>query len=615
MDQLIERLFGTDGFSPHGFCLLWDPAIIWLNAASDMVIGFAYYSIPVALVYFVYKRQDLVFGWMFALFAAFIVACGTTHFFEVFTIWNPYYGIQGLIKAVTAVASIITAFFLWPLVPKALALPSPTQLRVANEELARQIRERNGALARAQESDDRYRLLVERVVDYAIFMLDAKGLVTTWNAGAERIKGYKAKEIIGQHFSVFYTPEDRDAGKPIMALEIAARDGMYEAESLRVRKDGNRFWANVVIDALRDEQGRLVGFAKITRDVTERHLAQEELERTRTALAQSQKMDAIGQLAGGVAHDLNNFLTTVLGNLDLFQHRVGTIEKPHRHLLEAAVRGAESGASLISKLLGFSRRQILSPVTADLNKVVSGAAPLLRSALGETVQLELIQSAGLWRILVDTTLLETTLLNLVLNARDAMPAGGKLTIEMANAFLDEEYARAHDVRAGQYVMVAVSDTGHGMDQATLLQAFEPFYTTKEVGRGSGLGLSQVYGFVKQSDGHIKLYSEPQRGTTVKIYLPRLVVDVEADHAVHQLRSSTPTGHELVLVVEDDPAVRALTKEALIHLGYGVLEAATPADALKVAQERDDIRLLFTDVILPRSTAGCLPSRCGACGRN
>jgi PAS domain S-box-containing protein len=350
---------------------------------------------------------------------------------------------------------------------------------------------------------ERYRLLVERVTDYAIYMLEVDGTVATWNAGAERIKGYRAEEILGRNFELFYTPEDRAAERPRIALETAARDGKFEAEQLRVRKDGSRFWAHMVLDPLRDEAGQLIGFAKITRDVTERVQAREELERTRAALDQSQKMEAIGQLAGGIAHDLNNVLTTVIGNLDLLQRAAVPVDSDHgRALLAGAIRGAEGGAALVSKLLAFSRRQMLAPSVTDLNKLVASAAPLLQSAIGETVKLEVVQAGGLWRTVVDAALMESALLNLALNARDAMPEGGLLTIETGNAFLDDDYARENAVAAGQYVLVAVSDTGEGMDADTMARAFEPFYTTKKVGRGSGLGLSQVYGFVKQSVGHM-----------------------------------------------------------------------------------------------------------------
>jgi PAS domain S-box-containing protein len=314
-------------------------------------------------------------------------------------------------------------------------------LRAANEQLAQQVRERDEALERTRRSEDRYRLLVEKVTDYAIFMLDPNGLVTTWNAGAERIKGFKSDEIVGRHFSIFFTPEDRGSGKPDQALEIASKEGTYEAEQIRVRKDGSQFWANVVIDALRDQDGRLFGFAKITRDVTLRRQAQEELDRTRAALAQSQKMDAIGQLAGGVAHDLNNFLTTVIGNLDFLRSRAA-VEDAHLPRLAAAMRGAEGAASLVTKILAFSRKQTLAPKLTDLNKLISNASDLMRSALGESINLEVVLSGGHWRTMIDADLMETALINLIINARDAMPIGGLLTIETANAYLDDEYAKA-----------------------------------------------------------------------------------------------------------------------------------------------------------------------------
>jgi PAS domain S-box-containing protein len=453
-------------------------------------------------------------------------------------------------------------------------------------------------LTELRQSLERYRLLVERVTDYAIFMLSAEGVVTTWNVGAERILGYRPEEIIGRHFSVFHTEEDRAKDSPAAALQAAHRDGKHECEHLHVRKDGSRLWAHVVMDPLRDEDGRLLGFAKIIRDVTERHLAQAELDRTRAALAQSQKMDAVGQLAGGVAHDLNNLLTTVIGNIDLLQRRAAIPEQRNRTLLEAAQRGAEDSASLVAKLLAFSRKQVLEPQVIDLNKFVSGASQLLRSALGESINFEVVLAGGLWRAMVDPTLLEAAVLNLAINSRDAMQAGGRVTIETANAFLDDDYARTNDVAPGQYVMIAVSDTGEGMDETVLARAFEPFYTTKPIGMGSGLGLSQVYGFVKQSGGHIKLYSEHGRGTTAKIYLPRLSADTGAELASAPVKASTPAGHELILVVEDNDDVRRFTCEVLSHLGYRVLEAANAAPALQLIDQRDDISLLLTDVVLP-----------------
>jgi PAS domain S-box-containing protein len=457
---------------------------------------------------------------------------------------------------------------------------------------------RTRAEAALRASEERYRVLVSGVVDYAIFMLDPNGMVTNWNAGAERIKGYRASEIVGQHFSRFYTEEDRARGEPQRALEVAAREGKYEAEALRVRKDGSRFWANVVIDALR-EDGRLIGFAKITRDVTERVRIAEALDETRAALAQAQKMEAVGQLTGGVAHDFNNLLTAIIGTLDLLLERADWSRERARPLLEAALRSAQRGARLTSGLLAFSRRQTLAPQVTDANRLVAGMSQLLRQTLGETIAIETVLAGGLWQTSIDPNQLESALLNLAINARDAMPDGGKLTIETGNTYLDDEYAAARaEVTAGQYVLVAVTDTGVGMDAETLGHAFEPFFTTKPEGRGTGLGLSQVFGFMKQSGGHVNIYSEPGHGTTVKLYLPRhrgdILVEDEVAHAPREVRGR----NETVLVVEDDAEVRQFAVQALTHLGYRVFEAIDGPSALQLLGRHPEIEVLFSDVGLP-----------------
>ena len=390
--------------------------------------------------------------------------------------------------------------------------------------VTRDITDRQEAQQRLLESERRYRRLIEAVVDYAIFQLDVNGIVATWNVGAKRIKGYTADEIIGQHFSKFYTAQDRAAGVPAQALDKARTEGRYEAEGYRVRKDGTHFWASVVIDAIYDEDSKLIGFAKVTRDITERQEAQLILKRTQEQLAASQKMDAIGQLSGGIAHDFNNLLMIVLGNLETAQRQARQISDAAnlQRSLNNAVRGAQRAAALTGRLLAFSRRQALDPKPLEVNKFLNGAVEFLQRSLGEMVDIEAVGGAGLWRIEVDADHLESALVNLAINARDAMPDGGKLTIEAANVFVDEEYIRAvPELAPGQYVVICVTDTGHGMPAEVLDHAFEPFFTTKELGHGTGLGLSQVYGFVKQSGGHVRIYSEPGQGTTVKMYFPRL----------------------------------------------------------------------------------------------
>jgi PAS domain S-box-containing protein len=453
-----------------------------------------------------------------------------------------------------------------------------------------------------RRSEEQFHLLVAGMGDYAIYMLDPQGRITTWNLGAERIKGYRPDEIVGENFSKFFTPEDRAAGMPARALETAARDGRYEAESIRVRKDGTRFWANVVLNPLFDAAGNLRGFAKVTRDITERQRRKEQLEQAQAQLMQSQKMEGIGQLTGGIAHDFNNLLTVIQGAIDMLERRLRAGDQNVARFIEAARRGAERAASLTQGLLAFARRQPLEPKPIDPNKLVASMAELLRRTLGDGVSIDSILGGGLWWVSVDRNQLENALLNVAINARDAMPEGGKLTIETANSYLDERYSAGHeDVMPGQYVMISLSDTGHGIPADALRHVFEPFYTTKQ--EGTGLGLSQVYGFVRQSSGHVKIYSEVGHGTTVKIYLPKLEGVV-----AHQIETAprTPRGSsagETILVVEDDEDLRGFTMEMLTELGYRVLGAPDARSALQGLEQEPAIDLLFTDVGLPNGVNG------------
>ena len=390
--------------------------------------------------------------------------------------------------------------------------------------VTRDLTERQFAQQSLVESEGRYRQLIEAVTDYAIFQLDANGLVATWNPGAERIKGYRPEEIIGRHFSCFYTAEDQKAGVPDKVLDTAKREGRYEAEAWRVRKDGSRLFASVVIDPIRSEEGDITGFAKVTRDITEKHEVQNALKEAQEQLALSQKMEAVGQLSGGIAHDFNNLMMIVIGNLETIKRNTSDLTNIHPNLernLNNAIRGAQRASSLTSRLLAFSRRQPLDPKPLDVNKFLSGSAEFLQRSLGELIDVEVVGAAGLWQIEVDANQLETALVNVAINSRDAMPNGGKLTIEAANTYLDAAYCQKNpELSPGQFVVICITDTGEGMDRDVLSRAFEPFFTTKEVGHGTGLGLSQVYGFVKQSGGHVKIYSEVDQGTTVKLYFPR-----------------------------------------------------------------------------------------------
>jgi PAS domain S-box-containing protein len=468
--------------------------------------------------------------------------------------------------------------------------------------ITRDMTERELTRQRLIDSEARFRQLVDAVVDYAIFQLDPEGIVTTWNSGAQRIKGYAADEIIGQHFSRFYTEEERKAGAPQRALETAEREGRFEAEGWRVRKDGSRFWALVVIDAIRSGTGQMVGFAKITRDITERMKAQQALRESQEQLAAAHKMEAIGQLSGGIAHDFNNLLMIVQGNLESAHRHAKGLNPASPNLdrsISHAMRGAQRAAALTSRLLAFSRRQPLDPKPIDVNKFLASTADFLQRSLGETIDIAAVGGAGLWGVEADPNHLETAIVNLAINARDAMPNGGKITIEANNIFADEEYCRVNpELAPGPYVLICVSDTGTGMPPDVLSRAFEPFFTTKEIGQGTGLGLSQVYGFVKQSGGHLKIYSEVGYGTTVKIYLPRHMRQAE-EQPETQAAPERGEQDEVILLVEDDDDLRAYLAEVLRALGYRVLVAGNAQAALPIIDQLSRrIDLLLTDVVMP-----------------
>lgn len=423
-------------------------------------------------------------------------------------------------------------------------------------------------------------------------MLDPSGVVVSWNPGAERIKGYSAEEIIGRHFSHFYTPEDRAKDVPSRAIATAAATGKFEGEGWRMRKDGTKFWASVLIDALRTEDGQLFGFAKITRDMTERRLMQEQLH-------QSQKMEAIGQLTGGVAHDFNNLLTVMLGNLDTLSQQLPAEQVRWRRSVEQALRAAERAAGLTQQLLAFARRQPLKPKSVDINQLLANWTGMIRRTLPESINIRRIEDSGAGFAEVDPNQLESALLNLAVNARDAMPQGGNFTIETATAHIAPLDVRLiPDLKPGSYVVICISDTGTGMTPEVLERAFDPFFTTKPLGQGTGLGLSQVFGFVKQSGGHIKIYSRSGHGTTIKIYLPQVPADVIASNSSEGTPKSSPARSETILVVEDNDAVRSFTTDTLRDFGFNVMEAVDASEALKILDRNPRVDLLFTDIGLP-----------------
>ncbi|MEV4782013.1 hybrid sensor histidine kinase/response regulator [Burkholderia sp. LMU1-1-1.1] len=454
--------------------------------------------------------------------------------------------------------------------------------------ITRDITAQRAAQEELHASEERFRLLVQGVTDYAIYMLSPEGMVTNWNEGARRIKGYQAEEVIGKSFAMFYTPEDQAAEAPAVALATALKEGRFEREGRRVRKDGTRFWANVVIDPIHGANGKLLGFAKVTRDITERRLAAEQLERTRESLLQSQKLEAIGKLTGGIAHDFNNLLNVVMNGLDIL--RTMADRTVQSRAMDAMERAAQRGASLTQQLLAFARQQPLRREAHDIGRVIRSFDAVLHRAVPSRVRLRMQLAPELPTVLIDPTQFEAALLNLVVNARDAIPEHGEVTVAVDMVLLAA--GEVGQLAAGSYVRVAVTDSGTGMAPETLARAVEPFFTTKPVGKGTGLGLSQVYGLAQQCQGDLAITSVVGGGTTVALYFPA-VADADGAHAGNGHSKS-----EKVLLVDDQPDVLETAVALFSHLGYEVLSANNGVEALATLRGNHDIAILFTDVVMP-----------------
>ena len=469
--------------------------------------------------------------------------------------------------------------------------------------ITRDLSERKAAEAELKVSEHQFRTLVQGVGDYAIYLLDPSGHVTNWNLGAQRIKGYWPDEIIGQHFSRFYTDEDLAENLPARALAEAERTGRFEREGWRVRKDGTRFWANVVIDAIHDDDGQLIGYAKVTRDITEKKDAQRALEQAREELFQSQKMEVIGQLAGGMAHDFNNLLMAIMGSLELLKKRIPDSPDTAR-LFENAMAGAERGAALTQRMLAFSRKQELKVGAVDILDLVNGMVEMLQRTLGSPINVQTDFPSKLPKVSSDPNQLASAILNLSINARDAMPHGGILAIGAVGKTIRRGDVGTLD--AGEYLCLFVKDNGEGMDAETLAKATTPFFTTKGVGKGTGLGLSMVQGMVAQTGGHLNLVSSVGEGTTAELYLP-LATDKEAadTEAMDAIELPTRSNSLKILAVDDDPLILMNTVLMLEDLGHEVKEATSAGAALDLFTANGGFDLVVTDHSMPGMTGSDL----------
>ncbi|MBW8889667.1 MAG: response regulator [Fibrobacteres bacterium] len=558
-------------FMPHGHCFFWTPDILWLHVIGDAVTATSYYLIPFALVYFVWKRRHLPYPSLFIMFGIFILACGTTHIMGVVTLWHPLYRLEGVIKVVTAIASIATTIALYPVIPKALRLRTPEELESINVQLA----EKNWELAAGRES---FRNIVERDPG-GIVVLAMDGTIVFANPSSRQyLPGTPADPVGGR------VPEAPGGGAAAEFTYGADSEGPLIAES----------WISET-----QWQGLPAQLVHL-RDITARKRTEAALRLSQEQLQQAQKMDAIGRLAGGIAHDFNNLLTAINGFTSLSLVKLPAENPVREHLIEVA-RAGERASQLTRQLLAFSRKQLLSPQSVDLNKVVAEMGNMIRRIIGEGFTVATRLDPDLAPIRMDPGQLEQIIINLAVNARDAMPDGGELLIETAGfAFTTGMIGALDSFRPGNYAMLAVSDKGQGMSPEVMARLFEPFFTTKAPGKGTGLGLSMVYGIVKQSEGHIMVTSEPGRGSTFKLYFP---LAPEAG-ALEAKAAETPVaerpGHETVLLVEDEAAVRRLASEVLRSAGYHVLSAHDGEAALDLARRyAEPIHILVTDVIMPK----------------
>lgn len=500
---------------------------------------------------------------------------------------------------------------------------------------AEQIASLYAELAHSRALEERARALLDAAPD-ALVVVDATGRIVVVNAQTENLFGYRREELLGQSIEVL-VPERVIAGHIEKRQQFIAQPAVRPMGSGLAlagrRKDGSEVPVEISLSPLHTRDGILVSAA--IRDSTERraaqqalHAARDELEhrvRERTAeleqanralqaemadrhkaesaLYQAQKMEAVGQLTGGVAHDFNNLLTVIMGNLQILAKQLHT-DALASELIQAALKAAKRGSDLNRTLLAFSRKQRLVPVALNLNELIDGMVGILRRTLGEQVQIVLQQAKSVPRAMADPAQLETALLNLAVNARDAMPRGGTLTIETDAVTFDEHSAALEgDLQPGHYVMLAVSDAGVGMTPDVVARVFEPFFTTKETGKGSGLGLAMVYGFAKQSGGHVTIYSQPGIGTTVKLYLPEIDAPNETIPTTSDTQTVHPTGRETILVVEDEEDVRQLADRVLSVLGYRIFQAADGTSALAILEREPEVALLFTDVVLPGGLNG------------
>jgi PAS domain S-box-containing protein len=598
--------------TPLGQCLGWRPTLLSLQAVSDIVIALTYVAISAFLVLILLRRRDVIFRPILVLAAGFILTCGMTHLLSMLSIWVPVFWAEGILKGVTAALAATVAVMLWPLLPHALNMPSREHLHLLNARLQAQIAEQELSTRHLNESKQRLRRLYART-PAALHATDRDGTLVAVSDRWLELFGYQRTDVLGRHIRDFYVPEQGALGDDHLSV-LQAAGGIRTAERRIWRGDGEIRDVEATYEIERDKFGRLERILVSLNDITARKRAESALRASEERLRQSQKMEAVGQLTGGIAHDFNNLLTTVMGSLEMLSRQSGLDARGQR-LANNALAGAQRAARLTSQLLSFSRRQRLSPESLAPTDVVTGIRDLLMRTAGEQIRLDLpMPNPGQWHVLADRNQLEVALLNLVINARDAVQSAGlgagSITIRCANYTFgqaDIDALGQDQMRAGDYVGIAVVDSGQGMTPDVVSRAFEPFFTTKPVGAGTGLGLSQTYGFVTQSGGAVRIDSTPGLGTTVELLLPRATAQQPLRLPAPEAPRTEGRG-ETVLLVEDDPLLRSTVAEGLRGRGYKVIEAPDGRTALAALNRGTSVDFLFTDVMMPGGLNGVAVAR-------
>ncbi|MUG97330.1 PAS domain S-box protein [Scytonema sp. UIC 10036] len=627
MVEFFKYLVASEQFMPHGYCYLWQPALVWLHIISDFLIALAYYSIPIILVYFVRKRQDLPFTSIFFLFGTFIVACGTTHVMEIWTLWHPTYWLSGSIKSFTAIVSIYTFFEMVQLVPKALALPSPAQLEAinlelrnqivkrqkaeealqkANDELETRVKIRTNELAKAnvelqREINERQQIEIEKseseerfkatfhsaAVGIAHVRMDGRWLLV--NQKLCDIVGYTHQELLDRTFQDISHPDDLDIDLEYLRQMLAGEIQTYSMEKRYIRKDSSYVWIYLTVSLVRDSNREPKYFIAIITDITEKKKLEAQFLRT-------QRLESIGTLASGIAHDLNNVFTPILALTHLFLNTKLSDEKKQK-LLTTVEASVKRGAALVKQVLQFARGIESQRTAVQLGRLLEEFQQITFVTFPKSIEICSNISPDIGFVFADATQLQQIFMNLCVNARDAMPDGGVLSISAENIFVDPTFVSMNpDVSVGTYIVVTVSDTGIGISPEIMDRIFEPFFTTKEMGRGTGLGLSTVFGIVKNHGGFIKVYSEVGQGTQFKVYLPA----VEGSVSQHMEDIELFTGNgELILFVDDELAIQEISKTLLVTHNYKLLSACDGIEALTLyTQHQQEINVVVMDIMMP-----------------